>query len=371
MKRLPGLDLMRAIAIGLVLWNHLGSVLLGPHPNATRQWWLTGPLGVDLFFALSGYLIGRILLNLEKSIPSPQGLVSFWSRRWLRTLPSYYLFLGINLLIVAPSQGLSQRFLQKVIPYLYFGQTFHSRPYPFFTESWSLAVEEFFYLSFPFIWAVVIRVGVRPVVAFLSCALVMLLLPLMLRLQLDPGIPRFWITDVYDITVFRLDGIAFGVLAAALSLRAPKLWARWSYPGLILGVFLLILDWLILTDEKANPFGFMLVWHFSVNGLGRALLLPWCSRLGSLGVAGIERAVGAVARWSYSLYLVNLPVIVALKGIFRIGPGDSLLRTFAMAAAFLATSLLASAMLYRFLEKPILTFREHWKPAALKAPEHP
>ncbi|RYE13802.1 MAG: hypothetical protein EOP34_08005 [Rickettsiales bacterium] len=79
-----GLDLARAIAIGLVLMSHFGHNAL----DALGFW------GVELFFALSGFLIGQILWRNFSQTDNWSGkqILNFWQRRWWRTLPNYYLF---------------------------------------------------------------------------------------------------------------------------------------------------------------------------------------------------------------------------------------------------------------------------------------
>ncbi|RYY95852.1 MAG: acyltransferase, partial [Chitinophagaceae bacterium] len=86
-----GLDLMRAIAILLVLVAH--SHFFWPGSYRAQQWFFgaTAFWGVELFFVLSGFLIGRILLRLfDKAHVSAASIRVFWIRRWLRTLPNYY-----------------------------------------------------------------------------------------------------------------------------------------------------------------------------------------------------------------------------------------------------------------------------------------
>lgn len=105
--------------------------------------------GVSIFFVLSGFLIGTILIKtLNKEGVSGKTLFDFWQRRWGRTLPAYYLILFIHFVL--------QHFIYKhisgssIFPFLVFLQNF-AYPFtkPMFGESWSLAVEEYFYLTAP------------------------------------------------------------------------------------------------------------------------------------------------------------------------------------------------------------------------------
>jgi peptidoglycan/LPS O-acetylase OafA/YrhL len=108
-----GLDLLRAAAICLVLISHFSLVFVGLFdPNPVVQ--IAGFLGVELFFVLSGFLIGQILLRTVLVSPFLSTVKVFWSRRWLRTLPAYYVV--ITILLVLSAAGLwaptfDQRFL--------------------------------------------------------------------------------------------------------------------------------------------------------------------------------------------------------------------------------------------------------------------
>ena len=94
-QRIFGLDLLRAIAIGLVLLCHITPFFVFPlAPGWFAEVSALASLGVDLFFVLSGFLIGGILLRDLDRGASFRSLVAFWSRRWWRTLPNYYLFLA-------------------------------------------------------------------------------------------------------------------------------------------------------------------------------------------------------------------------------------------------------------------------------------
>lgn len=100
--RIFGLDVIRAIAILLVLFSH-STILLFPDKDTTLLTIIRffGTIGVDLFFVLSGFLIGGIILKqLVLGKTALKSFVYFWIRRWFRTLPNYFLILLLNILLV-------------------------------------------------------------------------------------------------------------------------------------------------------------------------------------------------------------------------------------------------------------------------------
>ena len=147
-KRVFGLDLVRAIAIILVMVSH-STLLLFPNSDntyiATIQFF--GSIGVDLFFVLSGFLIGGIILrHIDAKQFRFKDLIYFWTRRWFRTLPNYFLILGINIVLLWWWVG---QLDPKIAHYMLFLQNFSS-PHPaFFSEAWTLSIEEMSYVLGP------------------------------------------------------------------------------------------------------------------------------------------------------------------------------------------------------------------------------
>src|SRR5208283_2695708 len=91
-----GLDLARFIAVALVLVTHCTSMFLSLtsiKPPVVVL--LSAFFGVELFFVLSGFLIGRLLFRIAETDPTPRGWLIFMTRRWLRTLPLYFIWLLI------------------------------------------------------------------------------------------------------------------------------------------------------------------------------------------------------------------------------------------------------------------------------------
>jgi peptidoglycan/LPS O-acetylase OafA/YrhL len=229
-RRIPELDGLRGTAILLVLiWHFLVVPTMdAPHDTVLARAILHVGLltwsGVDLFFVLSGFLIGGILIDAKKS---SDYFKTFYARRAFRILPVYLVVVIIYLLVwnAAPSHRAALReTLGSPMPwylYLTFTQNFwlahHTWDRVYLTVSWSLAVEEQFYLCLPMI----VRLVPRNALLLTSVALTLgsTLSRSLLYLHYRP----VWGAAAYTLIFSRADALMIGVICAAL-LRDP----RWS-----------------------------------------------------------------------------------------------------------------------------------------------
>jgi len=202
--RYPGLDFLRALAIVLVVNCHAVTDFGSPPAYYVVQ---LGGKGVDLFFVLSGWLLGRQLLR-ELCATNTIDLRRFWYRRWLRTLPAYFAVLALT---YAWQVAKGNRELR--LSYLYFGQTYLTN-LPYFGVSWSLCVEEHFYLA------------VAPLLLlFWRVRSALVLLPFLLALPTVCRAAGWYSHDPGVETHARYDPCALGVLLAAIDVTRPRLWA--------------------------------------------------------------------------------------------------------------------------------------------------
>ena len=354
-NRVFGLDAFRAIAILLVVLSHGSMILNKADPGFP---YLKLPDGVELFFVLSGYLIGGILLRMYNK-PEPQRfkeLLTFWKRRWFRTLPNYYLVLLINLLLAYLGISGSEpgSFSWK---FLFFLQNFASPFTGFFWESWSLSVEEWFYVFTPIALSAAFILYRRSASAkniFLAVILFFLAAPLIYRIYISAGdVDAFWYENTFKkLVVTRLDAIMYGVLFAWISHYFPNLWSRYSEVAFFGG---LILMCLVLIPEKDPNSFYAKTFYFSVTGLSAALLLPFAARPRlSKGVTG--KIITHISLISYSMYLINLGLAAQLidANADLSSPAKVLVWYFIywIAVAFFST------LLYKYFEKPVMDLRD-------------
>jgi peptidoglycan/LPS O-acetylase OafA/YrhL len=291
--RIPQLDGLRAVAILAVFFNHSLRIPLG---------WI----GVDVFFVLSGFLITGILLQ-RKQISQREGtsyLLPFYRRRFFRILPPYFLTLIVYHFVYH---------LDDLHPwplFVFFGmnlQHFFHAGGPGDLPLWSLAVEEQFYLVWPF---VVLFVSEK---LLLRISIAALFIVPILRVVCTHWLHREFL--IYTLTPFRADLLCAG---AALTLlwksRTPQLedfFRRYACLGLLLGFgtlgILQIWPYFRLSSDEPLANGLCL----SLSLFGAASLLAWTlADRGWLNRFLTLAPMRYIGRISYTMYLVHVMVIV-------------------------------------------------------------
>src|SRR5690606_4396644 len=157
-NRIFGLDIMRAVAIMLVVISHTIWIFPDTKNLFTDLLSMAGVLGVEIFFVLSGFLIGRIIYRLFVDPDFNFKKVKyFWVRRWFRTLPNYYIILILNMVMAI---WFNTPLPDNLWRYFFFLQNFAWEMPFFFGESWSLPIEEFAYILAPLLLYLVMFIKV-------------------------------------------------------------------------------------------------------------------------------------------------------------------------------------------------------------------
>lgn len=357
--RIYGLDILRSIAILPVVMSHGGMLLDAANTGFP---WIPLPDGVEIFFVLSGFLIGQILLRsyLKHGFKTRSTVMAFLRRRWFRTLPNYYLVLLLNIAFLY--FGFIDGDKEKVsLRFLVFAQNLLSPLEGFFWESWSLCVEEWFYLSFPLmlLFLTSFLKNLTREKSFLLAMVFFTLLPFILRyLKAESMSVNDYSWDIHfrKMMALRLDAIAAGVWCAWLKHRFPENWGKGAKWMMLTG--LCIFFWFethpLAVDSMYNK-----VFRFTLSSWCFAACLPFFDQI-KTGSGWLYRFFTFTSKISYSMYLVNLGLVaqVIIKHVKTPGYLSTASEAWLWYMAFWILVYLLSYLLYNYFEKPMTALRE-------------
>ena len=364
-NRVYGLDILRACAILFVVVGH-GLVLLSANMLPGKIFGFMIFDGVSIFFVLSGYLIGGILLKmLHKHTANFGTLFDFWKRRWFRTVPTYFLILTI--LIFLAWCGKIYLLPPHVEKFYLFAQNINSAHPNFFNEAWSLSIEEWFYILIPlllFIISGIFKVKIKP--AFLGIAISIILLITLFRLYRFSHFPvksiYGWDTFFRKEVITRFDSMMFGMLGAFFKYYNNTFFLKYKRFLFFTGLLMLLADKLISAYIAAIfQSVYQYVFSFTVVSLATLLLLPFLSEI-KRGKGRTYKAITYISIASYSMYLVNYSLV--LKFIIPFLVGQCLLisrysiSAYMQFSLFLLITAFLSALLYKYFEKPFTDLRD-------------
>ncbi len=362
---IPALDGLRGVAILLVMLHHFtyyrptagADLAIG---SVVFFFWT----GVDLFFVLSGFLITGILLDTRNS---ERYFTSFYARRFLRIFPLYYLVLFLAFVVLPKFPALhpvlaGQAELPPQWPYwLYLTNFFIAGSgwvHGWVDISWSLAIEEQFYL----VWPLVIWLC-PPRAVPLICVAVLLAEPILRILARESGMQAL---PIFVLPWYRLDGLAMGSLLAVAQRRGlmPTL-DRWV-PAVVVGCVAGLVVCAIMGGHTwwwnrwMQQYGYSLIALTGGAMLVGAIARPADSRWPRMLSAGWLRAFG---KYSYCLYLIHAPVMRAVREYvfnpeqfltYHMAPWIAQLLFYALATA---PSFALAWLSWRCVEAPILKLK--------------
>ncbi len=366
---MPGIEMLRALAILLVLLQNRTSGETSVETLFGKAWALVsgaGWTGVQLFFVISGFLITGILIDSEGH---RQRIGHFFMRRVLRIFPLYFAFLAF-LFLLLPALGLAPPWLletrqQQVWMWTYLVNW--TQPYfgaGKFGHLWSLAIEEQFYLLWP--WLVVFLPRRR----LIQICLVLIASAPLIRWGLSLFDPA-WEASAYSFTIARWDALALGALLACLLRERewPQKMRRLAWPALALlsGLILLQLLWFHEFRAVSGPLGLInqttaALWSAVVVYLAIFVEPPQGNGL----KARLGRLLMTLGKYSYAIYLVHLPIKVwwVDDSAWYIAPDyPGLGQLAALIYNFLAVLLLSSlvaALTWRLIEQPFLRLKRRF-----------
>ncbi|MBN2776152.1 MAG: acyltransferase [Bacteroidales bacterium] len=347
-KRIFGFDLLRALAIFFVMHGHGRHLLTGTIIEGFP--WFKLPHGVDIFFVISGFLIGySFIVNSNKTDGKTQfkTVTNFWKRSMLRIFPNYYLLVVVNYILVNSQIINGSTDMFPMIRFLTFTQNLYYPFYEFFWESWSLAVQEWFYLLFPLLLLLYSRFfKVKFGVLFFSLGFIAFSIWYRYSIS-DIQYDQFWWDVSYrKVTASRIDSIFYGVIAAWIRYYFPKFWNKNALLLFALGITLYIIN--VNIPKSPNDF-YTQVFYLSVSPLCIALWFPLIDKIKSYKTK-IGEAITVFSILSYAIYLTNMLLIQIInKNFTNFMSGNASIKYL----SYIALCVLISYLIYILYENPL------------------
>ncbi len=350
---------MRSAAILLVLFGHCSYFLPADGGYLQQLLSVFGFFGVEIFFVLSGFLIGKILLQMFEAKLTTKSVMLFLKRRWFRTLPNYYLILLVNIFIA----GYIGYEIQDTWRYFLFLQNFATPLLPFFPESWSLSVEEFAYLILPFVLFFVAQFS-NKTSRFVFTIIAMIIAVQLLKLNYNTNHPSTtlmeWNLGLKSVVIYRLDAIFMGVLASVAFVKLRKWWTSIRFYAAITGTGICCALFIGVGYFQIAISEFPMFWnvfYLPICSIAVMSFLPLLSEWKSAPHL-ISKPITVISVLSYSMYLLHYSIILQLMR-FHYDLENARGSTYLIfTAIYLSITVLASYFLYNFYEKPMTDLRE-------------
>jgi peptidoglycan/LPS O-acetylase OafA/YrhL len=357
----PALDGLRAFAVTAVVGVHVSTVLV---PSLNGHWFVGGVLGVNMFFVISGFLITALLLE-EHQRSGRISLASFWKRRSLRLFPALYALLIVQFLYTLHVHDPVPYTLKGdglIVGYVSNWAWVYRWPQPFGTgNTWSLGVEEQFYVVWPVVLAVLLRMRVWLVG---PVALAVAIYSVMYRAHLYDT-SKDWVRPIADTRV-ELDALMIGVLLAwglHLGWRPPRVLS-----------YLLAVPSIWFLQHEIHTYSSVLTLRGHVYIIGHWVLLGVALSTAVLILCALEPRglfyfiltlppLRWLGRLSYSLYIWHVLVFswLARSPDFTAG--------IVRGIAGITISLGAAVASYYLVERPFVRLA-HRRPGRRRAPQH-
>ncbi|HEV3423956.1 MAG TPA: acyltransferase [Paraburkholderia sp.] len=350
------LDFIRGLAIIAVMGFHFHTVHTGSAIVAAIEFPLKsfGKEGVNLFFTLSGFLVGGLLLKQYAKVGRIDAR-RFIIRRIFKIWPAYYVLILFHVLA---GRHPTSTFLVQNLTHMqnYFGTSI--------TQTWSLAVEEHFYLFLPALLLLVTMARLRAN-AILAILLSICAIVLAARCVV---VANGDLDAAFYYTQYRIDSLLFGVILAAVYWMKPELYRRWaSHKKTLIALVVAVVAWLVFATRNV-PLDESI--GYTIQALGFcALIVLTIEYSHKLREAWLFRGIAWIGVYSYGIYLWHS---------LALAPGDMLIRKFAAlhipaiaawAPVLIAQFLIAIAIGYvttRAIEFPFLRIRDAIFPARRK-----
>lgn len=346
-NRILGLDALRSIALLMAILQHSFVLLDNYFPKITILGFFNRS-AVDVFFVLSGYLIAMILdrkLKEKKSFHLID-IWSFYKRRCLKTFPMYFLTIIICLVLSYFGVYYAQDFSWK---FLFFIQNLTVSNFHFLPHTYSLSVEEWFYIIFAL--ALAIKFKINKYNPLITIGLIWLIIALSLRIYLHFQEITFWDGQIRKSIIARIDAPIYGIFAYFLLKKYAETIVKHKNLILILGILFYTIFTIILLKNYSSLYNN--VFYFTLEPISLCLVL--CYFVYFKPYQMLIKKFVFISLSSYSIYLIHLPLLYCFIKYF---PAKNDFTSLFYLIFYYFLTFLIGIFFYYTVEKPILNFRK-------------
>ena len=351
-KRVFGLDMLRAFAIFCVVHGHGKHYLEDTALHFLTQ--IPLPHGVDIFFVMSGYLIGKsFLAYAEKNnnlVGWPKTLL-FYARTALRIVPNYLFILLVYYFLVRYEVIGGNLHAFPMWRFATFTQNLVTPFWDFYWESWSLPVQWWFYILFPLLLTLTCLFA-NPKKTVPVICLVFVVISMVYRASVSDEVFNSFLWDVWirRTVASRCDNVYIGVMAAWVKQFYPQLWDRHAVKILVAGLLLFAVS-ILLPGNIGSVYSN--VFYLTLSALAVALWFPFFSKIKSYKTV-FGKVVSYVSILSYAMFLTNLMMVQIIDAKIPWLVNHGIVGYF----VYWLMMLTASYLLHILVEKPFVRLRD-------------
>jgi peptidoglycan/LPS O-acetylase OafA/YrhL len=338
-KRYSNIDQLRFIAALTVAIAHLIISNKGSSLNLE----IISSISVEVFFIISGFVLAPQILKVAQS-QNINNYKIFLIRRWYRTIPLYILSLLLTSIILG--QFLSFDFFK----YLFFVQNFFEIVVniDYFSISWSLSVEEWFYIIFPiflYIFLKFLKINNYKTIIYVSI-IFMIIIFLLRFININD---EEWGSNIRRTVLYRLDSIVFGFILFFYKDKIIDKFMNkvWLFVSIIF--ISIIIHNILIINSSQNLILFKIIFHYLIGLWGSLVVLFFYITDKKIKKRSLIQINLFLGRISYSIYLFHLMIIYIIS-LFNV----SIIHTIVL---FLLIQISISSLLYYYFEEPILKLR--------------
>ncbi|WP_444626177.1 acyltransferase family protein [Flavobacterium columnare] len=357
-NRIYGFDIIRTIALLSVLFGH-GISIIPAEKNTIYLYAVEFLDGVFVFFILSGFLIGQLLIyTIENKSISIENLISFWKKRLLRTVPAYY-FVLILLIILSLLSDFGFGNIKLLLYFIFSQNIFQKHPF-FFGEAWTLSIEVWFYILIPlFVFATkkLLHFSDKNTMLFVSLFFISFgTLVRFLKMYAFEPIDATIIDLEFRKQVFtRIDSVTFGIIGAYIFRYYNKLWLKNNIIYLAFGILIFLYTKFPIFPESKF---YRLVLFYPLQSISFLLVLPFFSQI-KKGSGLFFNIITTLSYVSFSIYLINYNLVQVhfLNKIQFLNGTDYkilMLKYF----LYLILSVFGGILMYKKIELPFMKMRK-------------